>query len=380
MDFPIVMIRKLKNYAHNKGIPMRQNEKILERILKVLVFEFIRDSCDSEFERAPLQTLLKEFELPAGAYERIKRRILKVVKVLNTAGTLEFPVLFQKIFDELNPHHHISEIDGVLLKLVKVFQLEHDFLQKHEALIFGLGKDSNDLPKATSYPVFKRKEEASTQKYEFKSHGGLAWVEVHLLGDSIIAEAGRLRYSLGNILTESTSGTVLNSLVALNAGQGIHRPTYHGTGKLVLQPSLGLFYDLVLNGECYILEKNAFWAADQSICLSSVINRQLQSELADEDGFQTSVTGIGSVILNAPGPVEIIDLCEERLVVEGDFVLARSKTLKHEFQKSYSSFWTHSEGGNRFVNIFQGSGRVYLAPIPTQALFQFEIRGQQTKS
>jgi len=190
---------------------MRENEKILERVLLVLISELVRDSSDLEFERSPLHTLLKEFELPAGAYERIKKKVLKGVKPSNLAGKLEFPVLFQKLFDELNPHHHISEIDSVLLKLVKVFQLEHDFLQKHETFIFGLGEDRQDRPRARNYQTLERSQGASTQKYELQQRDGLSWVEVHLLGDSIIAEAGRLRYSLGNISTESSSSSVLDS-------------------------------------------------------------------------------------------------------------------------------------------------------------------------
>jgi uncharacterized protein (AIM24 family) len=144
----------------------------------------------------------------------------------------------------------------------------------------------------------------------------------------------------------------------------VFRPTYTGTGKLVLEPTLTSFLELPLQNESYVLDRGAYWASDASIEVSAKANKLGAAVLSGEGFFQTTVTGTGTVIVQTPGPVEILDLVNQRLVVDGTFAVARSASLNFRVEKSTKSLLGNVTGGEGLVNTFEGTGRVYLAPVP----------------
>ena len=60
---------------------MRQTEKLLERLLRCLISELIKDNSIEEFELTPLHSFLTEFGLPAGAYQRIRSEVAQSITV-----------------------------------------------------------------------------------------------------------------------------------------------------------------------------------------------------------------------------------------------------------------------------------------------------------
>jgi uncharacterized protein (AIM24 family) len=205
-------------------------------------------------------------------------------------------------------------------------------------------------------------------QWQIKQQNMLNYVEVTLQNESIRTEAGALRYYQGPIEMQTKLPSVGGFIKSKLSGEKIFRPVFTGTGKVVLEPSFQEFYELQLRDEAYVLDRGAFWAADASIEVDVKVNKFSTSILSGEGIVQTLVKGRGTVILQAPGPVEVIDLRDDRLVVDGNFLVARSTGLDFSIQQSSRSLLSTVTSGEILVNVLQGTGRVYLAPIPNHTL------------
>lgn len=204
--------------------------------------------------------------------------------------------------------------------------------------------------------------------WNIKKQDLLNYVEVELHNESVRTEAGALRYYQGPIEMQSKLPSVGGFIKSKLSGEKVFRPTFKGTGKLVLEPSFQEFYELQLNDESLVLDRGAFWACDSAIELSIAVNKVSTTLFSGEGLIQTVVKGSGSVIIQAPGPIEIIDLVDDRLVVDGNFAVARSASLDFSIQQSATSLLGTVTSGEILVNVLQGTGRVYLAPIPNHTL------------
>ena len=201
-------------------------------------------------------------------------------------------------------------------------------------------------------------------EWQVLNNDGINYVEVVLNNETVRAEAGAMRYIQGAITMESKSGGVGGFFKSKMTGESVFRPTYTGTGKLVLEPALHGFYELKLEDETVVLDQGAYWASDGGIEVSAVRNKAASALLSGEGWFQTSVSGDGSVIITIPGELEVIDLQNDKLVVDGSFAVARSDTLTFSVQKSAKGILGSLTSGEGLVNVLEGTGRVYLAPVP----------------
>lgn len=201
----------------------------------------------------------------------------------------------------------------------------------------------------------------------------LHYVEVHLKNESVRTEAGAMRYYQGPIEMQSKLPSVGGFIKSKLSGEKIFRPVYAGTGKLVLEPSFQNFFELELDDETYVLDRGAYWASDMSVQADIKVNKLSTSVLSGEGIIQTAVSGSGTVIVRAPGPVEIIDLVNDRLVVDGSFAVARSASLDFSVQQSTRSLFGTMTSGEILVNVLQGTGRVYLSPIPNYTLMMQHV-------
>ncbi len=71
--------------------------------------------------------------------------------------------------------------------------------------------------------------------------------------------------------------------------------------------------------------------------------------------------------------MEVIDLQNDRLVVDGSFAVARSASLDFSIQQSTRSLVGTVTSGEVLVTVLQGTGRVYLAPIPNHTLMLQQV-------
>ncbi len=200
--------------------------------------------------------------------------------------------------------------------------------------------------------------------FEVIEKEGLHLVKVILQNETVRTESGALYYMRGNITMQSKTPSAGGFLKSLATGENIFRPTYTGTGELYLEPSLSGFHIMELNGTEWILDSGAYWASDGNVEVGVERNKLLSGLIGGEGLFQTKVKGRGQVVMMAQGPVEVVQLQNDRLVVDGNFAIARTNTLNYRVEKATKSILGSMTSGEFLVNTFEGTGTILLAPIP----------------
>ncbi len=200
--------------------------------------------------------------------------------------------------------------------------------------------------------------------FEVIEKESLHLVKVTLQNETVRTESGAMYYIRGNIQMESKAPSAAGFLKSLATGENIFRPTYTGTGELYLEPSLSGYHIIELDGSEWILDSGAYWASDGTIEVGIERNKLVSGLLGGEGLFQTKVKGRGKVVMVAQGPVEVINLRNDRLVVDGNFAIARTSTLNYRVEKATKSLLGSMTSGEFLVNTFEGTGTVLLAAVP----------------
>ena len=202
---------------------------------------------------------------------------------------------------------------------------------------------------------------------EIVDNEGMKMVKVNLSGDSIRSESGALHYMQGDIEMQTKAPSVGGFLKSMVSGEDIFRPTYKGIGEVYFgPPTLGEYHILEVEGEM-ILDQGAYICSDIDIEIGIFRNKGMSMLAGGEGIFQTSVKGKGNVVVYSQGPLQVIHLENDTLTVDGSFAVARDASLQFTTQllgKGLSKI----AGGEGFVNIIRGTGRVYLAPVPNKLI------------
>jgi len=66
-------------------------------------------------------------------------------------------------------------------------------------------------------------------------------------------------------------------------------------------------------------------------------------------------------------------LHNERLVLDGAYAVARSSSLGYSVQKSSRSLFGTVASGEGFVQVVEGTGRVYLSSVPNHSIALQEV-------
>ena len=195
---------------------------------------------------------------------------------------------------------------------------------------------------------------------------GVRLVKLTLNNETVRTESGALYYMRGPITMESKTPGLGGFFKAIASGESIFRPTYTGTGELWLEPSFGEFHVLDCAGKTWIAESGAYWASEMSVSVD-VHREKTLTALKSGEGFmdfQTKLSGTGRAVLRAQGPVEVMQLNQDRLVVDGNYVIARSGSVQYSAQRATKSLFGSLTSGEGFVRIYEGTGTVLIAPIP----------------
>jgi uncharacterized protein (AIM24 family) len=201
-------------------------------------------------------------------------------------------------------------------------------------------------------------------KFEIIERENLRLVKTTLQNETVRTESGAMYYMRGNITMQSKTPSAGGFLKSLATGENIFRPTYTGTGELYLEPSLNGYHILELAGSEWILDTGAYWASDGSVEVGIERNKLLSGLIGGEGLFQTKVKGNGKVVMVAQGPVEEVHLRNDRLVVDGNFAIARTSNLSYRVEKATKSIFGSMTSGEFLVNTFEGTGTILLAPVP----------------
>lgn len=195
-------------------------------------------------------------------------------------------------------------------------------------------------------------------------------IALYLNNDKVTIEKGAMSYFQGNLQMVSgvTVGNALGRLVrGAVTGEQMAQPEYTGTGLLVLEPSFKHFLVMELaDRESIIIDDGMFYCAQGSVTVKAVAQRNLSSAaLGGESIFQTELTGPGIVILESIVPmceIDVIDLNNDVLKVDGNFAVLRSSNLDFTVERSAKTLIGSAVSGEGLVNVYRGTGQVWLAP------------------
>lgn len=201
--------------------------------------------------------------------------------------------------------------------------------------------------------------------FEVIEKEGLKMVKATIQNETIRAEAWALHYMLGDIELTTTMPSAKGFLKSLVTQESIFKPAYKGNGEIFFGPPIfGEYHELILENEAWILDKGAYVCSDGSIEAGAFRNKAITGLVGGEGFFQTKVEGSGKVIIQAPGKIEILDLENQTLTVDGSFAVARQAHLDYSVQKAAKGILSSMASGEGLVNVIRGTGRVLLAPVP----------------
>lgn len=194
---------------------------------------------------------------------------------------------------------------------------------------------------------------------------GMRQVRVDIRDEVVRARRGALSNMRGEITMTPRLPSAGDIFRALFTNEARIRPYYEGTGSILLQPSLGGYHVFAVEGERWILEPGVYWASEGGVALGLWRERMMPSLWAG-DGllvWKTTVEGAGRVAINAPGPVEVVEVDGSELRVQGRLVLGRTEGLRF-LSRRPTTFFRHFISGQRRLRVYRGTGKVLVCWTP----------------
>ncbi len=203
-------------------------------------------------------------------------------------------------------------------------------------------------------------------KFEVIEDQGVSFVKATLEDETIRAERGALCYLNGDVRIDARLPSIGGTIRRLLAEQSLIWPSYTGTGEVYLEASVGGFEIFEMDESSWILERGAYWASEGDVSLS-MFRETIMTSLFTGEGIislSTRVSGSGKIVLKTRGPVQMINLSNERLVADGKYVLARTEGISYRVRRAARSPIASMLSGERRLRVFEGTGRVLLSSYP----------------
>ncbi len=144
------------------------------------------------------------------------------------------------------------------------------------------------------------------------------------------------------------------------------KPLYKGVGEIFLESSYKHFLLLDLKNESYCMDDGMFFGAGEHVKITARSIPSFSAAIAGGEGlFNLCMEGSGPVILESKVPEEEVieyDLNNDVLKVDGSFAILWSSSLRFTVQKSGKSLLGSAVSGEGLVNVYEGTGKVWLAP------------------
>ncbi|GAA0086629.1 AIM24 family protein [Clostridium sp. MB05] len=198
-----------------------------------------------------------------------------------------------------------------------------------------------------------------------------------ILDDSAVKiESGALSYMKGNVEIENKTGGILGIgkkfFSSKVTGEPMFKPTLKGTGEVFLEPRFGHFTLIELEDEEIIVDDGLFYACEEGIEVEPAMQKTVSSMLFGNEGvYQTRLRGSGIVVLEIPVPDKEILRCKmfrDTLKVDGNFAILRSGNIEFSVEKSGTTLIGTAFNGEGLLNVYKGTGEVWL--VPTKAIYE----------
>jgi uncharacterized protein (AIM24 family) len=203
-------------------------------------------------------------------------------------------------------------------------------------------------------------------KFTIREVEGMRQVRLDIDDEVVRARRGAMSNMRGEVTLTPRLPGAGDVFRAIFTDEARIRPFYSGTGSVLLQPSLGGYHIVdVTEGERWLLEPGVYWASEGGVALG--LHREpMFASLWAGDGllaWKTTLAGHGKVAINAPGPVETVEVRDGALKVQGRLVLGRTDGLRFASQRS-ARFPRNLISGQRRLRVYSGSGKLLVCWTP----------------
>ncbi|AQR92981.1 AIM24 family protein [Clostridium saccharoperbutylacetonicum] len=210
----------------------------------------------------------------------------------------------------------------------------------------------------------------------------LKQVRIILDDSSVRLEPGTLSYMKGNIEIQSRSGGLIGFgkkiISSKLTGETAFKPIYSGTGEIFLEPSFGHFALIELEDDEIILSDDMFYACEEGVEVNAAAQRSASAVFLGNEGlYQTRLEGNGIVAIKVPVPENEIFKCvliNDTLKVDGSLAILRTGNIEFSVEKSSKSIMGTAISGEGIVNVYRGTGEVWL--VPTKNIYsELKLKG-----
>ena len=198
----------------------------------------------------------------------------------------------------------------------------------------------------------------------------LKQVRIILEDSAVKLEPNSLSYMKGDIDIKNKSGGLIGFgkkiITSKLTGETAFKPTYSGNGEIFLEPSFGHFALIELEDDEIIVSDNMFYACEEGVEVSAAMQKNISASFLGNEGlYQTRLEGNGIVVLKVPVPESEIFKCiliNDTLKVDGNFAILRTGNIEFSVEKSSKSIVGTMVSGEGLVNVYRGTGEVWLTP------------------
>ena len=190
---------------------------------------------------------------------------------------------------------------------------------------------------------------------------------------NVTVQAGAMQWTVGEVnATTGIKGVgdlFGKALRGSVTGEGAIKPEYTGDGLLMLEPTYKhlILMDVADWGGSIVLDDGLFLACDSRLKHKVVPRSNVSSAVLGNEGlFNLGIQGSGVLCLESAVPKEElieIELQNDVLKVDGNFVIAWSGSLSFTVERSGKSLIGSAASGEGLVNVYRGTGKVLMAPV-----------------
>lgn len=196
---------------------------------------------------------------------------------------------------------------------------------------------------------------------------------------NITTQRGAMQWTIGDVNAttgiKSAGDLLKKTFRGAATGESAIKPEYKGVGQLILEPTYKhiLLLDLDDWNNHILVEDGLYLASDSEVEQKAIAKKNISSmTLGNEGLFNLGLRGTGIVALESQVPLEElieIELENDVLKIDGSMAIAWSATLDFTVERSGKSLIGSAASGEGLVNVYRGTGKVLLAPLPQSPYF-----------
>ena len=184
--------------------------------------------------------------------------------------------------------------------------------------------------------------------------------------------AGALHWMGGHIDVKTDVQGVGDFLSkAFNAkvtGETAVKPVYTGNGLLILEPTYKHLLIVPVSewGGAITMQDGLYLASSGDCKVGAQMIQSISGATLGREGlFNTMVQGPGVVVIESPVPrQELVEVVLENdvLKIDGNYAICWTSGLQFTVEKATKSIIGSAASGEGLLNVYRGTGRVWIAP------------------